>query len=96
MAASLAESTMRPRKRSSTAIWLFSLANIVDPRDGAPPCRHAVSLTVNCWSSLSLPLLSNEKMMSVVMILAVAAGVMASSAPRSNSTVRVSASMRMT
>ena len=95
MAASLPESITSPRIRSSIRTRLLSAANMLDPREGAPPVRQAFSLTVNSWSRVSRPSLSSRNTSSAVMILAVEAGVMGASAAFSNRTEPVSASIRI-
>ena len=65
---------MTPWSRSSTFTRLWSAANMVEPRDGAPPLRQAFSLMTNSSSSLSLPCSSWSNTTSTVISLARLAG----------------------
>ena len=63
--------------------------------DGAPPRRQASSLMMNSSSSLSRPCLISLNTISAVISLARLDGAVSVSAPFSNSTVPVSASIRI-
>src|SRR6185295_18903541 len=93
MQPSLADWTIAARNRSLTLITEPSLANMVEPPDGAPPFRQAFSLTLNVSSILSLPLLMVSKTTATVINLARLAGGILSSGALANRTVPVSASI---
>ena len=95
IAASLADWMISPRRRSSALTRLWMGANMLEVRDGAPPRRHAFSLMMNSSSRLSLPWVISSKMISAVMSLARLDGGVGVSAPFSNNTVPVAASIRM-
>ena len=95
MQASLPDWMITPCSRSSTLTRLLSGANIVEPPDGAPPLRQAFSLIVISSSSLSLPSAIAWNTTSAVISLDMLAGGLSSSAFFSNSTVPVSASIRI-
>ena len=95
MQESLPLETARPRSRSSTLIWLFSAANIVELPAGAPPVRQANSLTLYSSVSLIVPFLSSLKTTSAVISFCMLDGAISWSAFFSNSTLPLSASIRM-
>ena len=95
MQASLPDWIITPCNRSRTLTRLFSAANIAEPPDGAPPLRQAFSLMVISSSYLSLPSAIACRTTSVVISLDMLAGGLALSALRSNSTVPLSASIRI-
>src|SRR5450631_4563365 len=95
MQASLPDCTIMPCSRSSTEILLLIAANMVEPCDGAPPLRHAFSLTVYSSVSLMRPSLISWNTYSAVISLARLAGKMSWSGSRSNSTPPFSASIRI-
>ena len=69
--------------------------NMLDVRDGAPPRRQALVLTMNSSVGLSRPCLISLNTTSAVISLDRLAGGMRSSALFSNSTLPLSASIRM-
>jgi hypothetical protein len=85
--ASLPDCTMMPRNRSDSFTRLLSWANIDEPLDGPPPLRQAFSEIRNSLSRLSRPCRISLKITSTVMVLAMLAGTMSSSAFFSNRTV---------
>ncbi len=92
MQPSLADCTTMPWIRASSGMTDFSSANMVEPPDGAPPVRHAFSLTTNVSASECCPVLTALNMTSDVISLASEAGGISLSASLENSTVPVSAS----
>jgi hypothetical protein len=93
--ASLADWMIAPCRRSSTATLLLIGMNMLDVCDGAPPLRHALVLTRNSVAGLSRSCLISLNTTSCVINLDRLAGGMRSSAPFSNSTVPLSASIRI-
>src|SRR5258707_9915975 len=67
--ASFADWMMTPCKRSSTATLLWIGINILDVRDGAPPRRQALVLTMNASVGLSRPCLISLNTTSAVINL---------------------------
>ena len=86
---------MTPCSRSSTATLLWIGRNMAEVRDGAPPLRQALVLTLNSVVGFNRPCLSSLKTTSAVISLDRLAGGMRSSAPFSNSTLPLSPSIRM-
>ncbi len=68
---------------------------MADVRDGAPPLRQALVLTLNSVVGLSRPVAISLNTTSAVISLERLAGGIRSSAPFSNSTLPLSASIRM-
>ena len=95
MQASLPDWMITPCIRSSTLTRLLSGANMVEPPEGAPPLRQAFSVMVISSSSLSLPCAISLNTTSAVISLDMLAGGMSLSAFFSNSTVPLSASIRI-
>jgi hypothetical protein len=95
MQASLPDWMITPCSRSSIATLLWIGRNMLDVRDGAPPLLQAVVLTRNWSVGLRRPSLSSLNTTSAVISFARLAGGMRSSAPFSNSTLPLSASIRM-
>ena len=95
MQESLPDWMMTPRRRSSTLTRLLIGANMLEVRDGAPPVRQALVLTKSSSSSFRRPCLISLNTTSAVISLERLAGATSSSALRSNSTVPLSASIRM-
>src|SRR5215467_2341682 len=95
MQASLADWMMTPCSRSSTATLLWIGMNMLEVCEGAPPRRQALVLTRNSVVGLSLSCLIRLNTSSAVISLDKLAGGMSSSADFSNSTVPLSASIRM-
>ncbi len=95
MHASFADWIISPCRRSSTETLLWIAANMVEPCDGAPPFRHAFSLTIYSSVSLMRPSLSSWNTYSAVMSFARLAGKTSRSASRSNRTAPYSASIRI-
>ncbi len=92
MQPSLADWIMTPLSRSSTFTLLCSAAYMVEPCDGAPPFRQALTLMTYSSSRLMLPSWSWSNTTLTVISLARLAGATRSSAAFSNRTEPVSAS----
>ena len=86
---------MMPQSRSRRPIVLPISANMVEPPEGAPPVRQAFSETTKASSKSSRPWRISSAMTSAVMILAIEAGTISSSAFFENSTVPVVWSTRI-
>ena len=95
MQASLADWMMTPCRRSSTDTRLWIGMNMLDVCDGAPPVRQALVLTMNSSVGLSRPCLISLNTTSAVISLERLAGGTSSSAFFSNSTLPLSASIRI-
>ena len=95
MQASLPDWIITPCIRSRTLTRLLSAANIAEPPDGAPPLRQAFSEMVISSSHLSLPCSMVCRTNSVVISFDMLAGGLSLSAFFSNSTVPLSASIRI-
>jgi hypothetical protein len=86
---------MAPCNRSSTEILLWIAANMVEPPEGAPPLRHAFSLTWYSSVSLISPCLTARNTTSAVISFIMLDGARSSSAFFSNSTLPLVASIRI-
>ena len=95
MQASLPDWIITPCIRSLTLTRLLSAANIAEPPEGAPPLRQAFSEMVISSSHFSLPCAMVWRTSSVVISLDMLAGGLSLSALFSNSTVPLSASIRI-
>src|SRR5947209_3430253 len=84
-----------PCSRLSIDTLLLIGMNMLDVCEGAPPRRQALTLTLNSPVGLSRPCLSSLNTTSAVISLERLAGGTRSSADFSNSTLPLSASMRM-
>ena len=95
IAPSLAFITVTPRSKSSTRTRLWIAANIVGPPEGAPPRRQAFSLMTYSSDSLISPRASLSNTTTSVIRCCMLDGAVGWSAFFSNSTLPLSASIRM-
>ena len=95
MQASFADWMITPCRRSSTGTLLWIGMNMLDVREGAPPRRQALVLTMNSSVGLEATLLDLVEHHLRGHQLGQAGGGLRSSAPFSNSTLPLSASIRM-